>query len=741
MNPRIKGLYEFGSFQLNSEEHILLHDGQIVHLTPKAFDILLLLIENKGHVVAKDELLDEVWPDTIVEEANVAKSVSLLRKVLSEDGFDGQFIETIPTRGYRFIAPVREFKSEKPVQAEKPGESIPPKSSKITIGMVATLLLVAVMSIGAWYYLSYLINTSAPPLQAHRVSLLTEDGKSSFGTVSPDGKLVAFVNTKVDGKSNLVVRRIATGSSIEIVPPTDRTFIIQPTFSPDGEFIYYAVREEITRTLYRVPVLGGQSKKLIMHVISNVAVSPDGIQLAFNRTDPTDKGFKIVVADNDGENLSVILSKKDIGYDQFKHVSWSNDGQRLLITGVENAGESGKKFSGVWVDKNDKTVTEATELKPLIEQKWFDIRGFKLLKDGSGIMFTGKKRLSDQLQIFHLSIADGKITPVTSDTSEYVSVSISDDGKTLLANKLDRTGDLISYTLDSKEIKQLINKNKAFTLESGFSQMPDGKILVSKKTGQGTEIFSIDEDGSNEIQLTSNNRINSTPLATPDGKYIVFLSREERSDGSIWFGELWRIEADGSNPIQLTNDPQNQVDIFDISKDGKTIFFDRHSRSERFKSHLVKISINGGEVTPIIPESSTMDYFPKISPDGQSLAFVSESIDSKSSQYSRAINIHSLNEEHVGELKNKFDLEELGFWFDWTPDGNALTFIDRGKRPANLWNLDVATGKKTALTSFEYESDSLGVLRWALDGKRILIVRRFFSQDVVLINGAGTSAD
>jgi pimeloyl-ACP methyl ester carboxylesterase/DNA-binding winged helix-turn-helix (wHTH) protein len=97
-----KMVYEFGPFRIDAVERMLTNSGQAVSLTPKAFDMLLVLVEHSGRVLAKDELMKRVWPDTFVEEANIAVNISMLRKVLG-----GEFIQTVPRRGYRFSAEVK----------------------------------------------------------------------------------------------------------------------------------------------------------------------------------------------------------------------------------------------------------------------------------------------------------------------------------------------------------------------------------------------------------------------------------------------------------------------------------------------------------------------------------------------------------------------------------------------------------------------------------------------------------
>lgn len=101
-----KHLYAFGPFQVDSANRFLLRDGKPLPLTPKAFDILLLLVENHGQVMEKERIMQTVWPDTFVEEANLTQHISTLRKVLGESPDQHDFIETIPRRGYRFVAPV-----------------------------------------------------------------------------------------------------------------------------------------------------------------------------------------------------------------------------------------------------------------------------------------------------------------------------------------------------------------------------------------------------------------------------------------------------------------------------------------------------------------------------------------------------------------------------------------------------------------------------------------------------------
>src|SRR5262245_57287619 len=126
MNSVPKPVYEFGPFRLDVAERLLLRSGATIPLQPKAFDLLLVLVQNCGHLLEKDELLRTVWHDTIVEEVNLANNVSILRKILG-GGADGTpVIETVPRRGYRFLADVKlvaeERRAETPAGIEKSGK-------------------------------------------------------------------------------------------------------------------------------------------------------------------------------------------------------------------------------------------------------------------------------------------------------------------------------------------------------------------------------------------------------------------------------------------------------------------------------------------------------------------------------------------------------------------------------------------------------------------------------------------
>src|SRR4030095_10706207 len=148
-------LYDFGPFFLDPSERRLLHDGKPVALTPKCFDLLVILVENSGHLLGKDELLETLWPGQFVEEVNLSVNISSLRKALGEGQSGRLFIETIPKKGFRFVAKVEERRKE-PTEVEQRVEpdnlnvpSLFPLRLKIAAGFITACALVS-LGYGLW---------------------------------------------------------------------------------------------------------------------------------------------------------------------------------------------------------------------------------------------------------------------------------------------------------------------------------------------------------------------------------------------------------------------------------------------------------------------------------------------------------------------------------------------------------------------------------------------------------------
>jgi DNA-binding winged helix-turn-helix (wHTH) protein/tetratricopeptide (TPR) repeat protein len=150
--PEGKHLYEFGPFRLDPAERSLLRDGKAVPLTPKAFELLVLLVENRGHLLKKDELIERVWPNTFVEEANLAQNVSALRKALDDKNGGAQYIETVPKGGYRFTAAVVDHTPAAGV--ESPAAEPPSPRPATRVALAGSAVVAVALVAGAWLFFS-----------------------------------------------------------------------------------------------------------------------------------------------------------------------------------------------------------------------------------------------------------------------------------------------------------------------------------------------------------------------------------------------------------------------------------------------------------------------------------------------------------------------------------------------------------------------------------------------------------
>jgi DNA-binding winged helix-turn-helix (wHTH) protein/TolB-like protein/Tfp pilus assembly protein PilF len=164
----VRELYEFDAFRVDAGRHLLLRDGETVNLAPRAFNMLLTLIRRRGEVLAKDELMRQLWPDTVVEENNLTVIISALRKALGENPQQHRYIVTIPGRGYSFVADVKGVGESWPeaglpvadaLLPVEPGRDARFSSRQIAWVTLAVLLSGLAVAVAVWFF-----NRSRPPV-------------------------------------------------------------------------------------------------------------------------------------------------------------------------------------------------------------------------------------------------------------------------------------------------------------------------------------------------------------------------------------------------------------------------------------------------------------------------------------------------------------------------------------------------------------------------------------------------
>lgn len=215
-----KHLYEFGPFRLDAEERLLLRSGTPVALTPKSFDTLLLLVENSGHLLKKEELLERVWPDAFVEEVNLAQNISAIRKALDGKGSGDRYIETVPKVGYRFIGPARGVSAQpstvtttQPESASIPADLTPQprkqSSTRIAVaGVAAALLLAVFFAIWPRIFHAKEISASLAPIRSIAILPLVN--------LSADPAQEYFS----DGLTDELITKVAQMGSLQVISRT-----------------------------------------------------------------------------------------------------------------------------------------------------------------------------------------------------------------------------------------------------------------------------------------------------------------------------------------------------------------------------------------------------------------------------------------------------------------------------------------------------------------------------------------
>ena len=225
MNHRPLSFYEFGPFRINVTERLLQHGDELVPLSPKVFDTLLILVENHGHVVEKRELMDQLWPDTFVEESSLTQNISLLRRALINSETDRQYIETIPKRGYRFIGDVNQINeppehalTEVSLTSDRPNgdQSLAPPLSRepreprersrtnLYLAAIAVCVLVAVIAFG--YRLKQ--RTATPGLAGKSIAVLPFKAVGANG----EGDLLGL------GMADALIIRLSRLEELTVLP-------------------------------------------------------------------------------------------------------------------------------------------------------------------------------------------------------------------------------------------------------------------------------------------------------------------------------------------------------------------------------------------------------------------------------------------------------------------------------------------------------------------------------------------
>lgn len=738
MNKQIKQLYEFGPFRLDTGEKLLMREGRTVPLPPKVFDTLLALVENRGRIIGKEELMQLLWPETFVEESNLTQNISQLRRALGDGNGDGQFIETIPKRGYRFAANVELVgesdsamsfaanghglevaETNGTVSLPEPVAEIAPepfnrKRLLATFGLLAVSLAIVALAI----YIAYRRTNNHGKTAFRQIApvKLTTSGKALQPTISRDGKYVAYVAESSDLQS-LWVRQVAAESVTQLVAPAEIEFA-GVTFSPDDNFIYYVTYPRNRRgglilgKLYQVPLFGGIAREVMNDVDSPITFSPNGQYFAFVRSYPQQREASLIVAKLDGSEDRKLLTRKRPEILSTRGPAWSPDG-RVIACAAGTLMPSDSAMQVLTVNVEDGSA------KPIGNQTWSNIGQVAWLGDGSGVVFSAWQRTSAVYgdQLYLLTYPKGETRRVTNDMTSYEGVGIAGDSSLLVTGRSDR----ISSIWVVPEGGGSFDAWKASQIKSGFGDnyserfgldwTPDGQLVFAAHASGNLDVWVTDIDGKQQKQLTRDPQTDIMPVVSPDNRYVVFAS--ERSGSS----HIWRMNMDGGNPTQLTN---GIGDIFpDVTPDGKWVVY---SSSTTGKTALWKVPIDGGAAVQLSQKPMSR---PVISPDGKWIACYCQ--DEKNVRSTVALLPIEGGEPQILEK-----MAQPEFWLmRWAPDGRALTYIQTQNGATNIWSKPIDGGEARRLTNFT--SDQIFRFAWSRDGKSLACERGMVIKDAVLI--------
>lgn len=560
------------------------------------------------------------------------------------------------------------------------------------------VVIVAALGYGIYKFASR--RTPAPSWPANNITRLTSTSKVFAGTISPDGKHVVY-GVEDAGQQSIWIRQVSTSSNVQIVPPTEAAYT-NFNFTRDGKYLYFNQREKSgPDSLYQMPAFGGMARKVIENVSSRVALSPDGNRIAFIRGGPWEKENSLILASSQGSEERVVATRK--GPDNFAGgVTWTPDGKSITCV----AGEHAKKLIEISLDNGAE--------KPIETPKWFAIATIEWLRDGNGLIVIAKEQMrSSPWQIWYISYPSGAARKITNDFSNYTNLSVTADASALVVIKRETTSHIwLAPQGDASRAKQLTT---GMGREDGYPAVnwtPDSRIIYDSTASGGRHIWIMNDDGSDQTQLTDGAYEDQGVHASNDGRYMVFTSNRT---GTY---HIYRMDIDGNNLKQLTNGPGEIGPSF--SPDGLWVI----CNSPNYRSW--KVPVDGGELVQLTNNS----WASGMSPDGKLVAYVTGGA---GSVYWKI----SIMPFEGGPSLRTFDVtSDSRPVARWTPEGRAIIYnLSRGgvlSGVTNLWKQSIDGGPAKQLTNFN--SGTFFTFDWSPDGKRLAYGRGVVSSDVVQIS-------
>ncbi len=598
-------IYEFRGFRLETAERRLSRDGKVLPLTPKAFDLLVILVRNDGRLLSKHELMELVWPNQAVEEGNLVNNIYTLRKTLDGSASaEESVIETVPRHGYRFrgnvavIAPpvapssplifqrvtvteiqteeietdlpstaeVEEISSRRLLPAGRP-EVSGRRWKMLTGGAVA---LAALLGGAGWWMKKDRLPEGPPPKVRPLTGLRDQERDPAF---SPDGGRLAYA-AKPPNQDNLDIFITAPGElSPRRVTQTPANEI-NPAWSPDAKRIAFQRQRTGSdgQALYDIIIrsLDDGAEKLVATAgEAGFDWSPDGKLFVLNNKLDPDHPLRLhLIEAETGVRRELQTDSTIVGIDL--HPKFSPDGKTVAFCrGAMNPGDI---FT---VPVNGGPMRRVTTENARVERlAW--------LPNGKELIYS-----SDQSGVFSLwrvPATGGPSTLIGGATGAPVALAVAPKGDRLAYQMVDSDLNIWKLAAGSDRPELFVGTTQS---DDSPQFSPDGRrVAFSSNRSGSSQIWTCTADGSDQKPLTAfvGHFVTGSPRWSPDGKWIAFDSNYGD------FTDVFIISADGGEPKKMTDGISiNSLPAW--SADGKWIYFCSRRSGTR---QLWKVPVDGG---------------------------------------------------------------------------------------------------------------------------------------------------
>jgi Tol biopolymer transport system component/DNA-binding winged helix-turn-helix (wHTH) protein len=730
--------YAFDPFLVDAVKRVLLRDGKLVPLTPKAFEILLALIRHRARVLKKEELFQLVWPDAFVEENNLPRNVSALRKALGEEPTEHKYVATVPGQGYRFVASVRELETldegESPpplVETATPSISqnggaredhqsnvipIPTRARYPRVVLAATVVIALVSGLFATAYLEITrwSRPTGPSPQRKLWQLTFEPGLESEPTWSPDGRFIAFSSDQ-SGNFDIWVRPVGEGKPIQVT--TSPAHDWQPDWSPDGRSLVFR-SERDGGGLFVTPALGGNERKL-SSVGYHPRWSPDGSQiLFFSAADPSFVKSKMYVMSAEGGPPREVLPGLVAEFVSPPRVAWHPDSQRLSIWG--NHRQFGWSFWTVPLT-NFAPVQSAVDpsVAAEIKEAAISFRDFVWSPSGQSLIFEGESqgvrnlwKISVDAQTLRWVNGPERLTTSAGIDTD---IALSSDGRKLAFTVRSEKSRLWSLPFDSVS-GRVTGNGEPITNAGMDAQQPglsqDGRKLIFLKQRADKEelwIKSLD-DGTETLLVPADDFRRVNPILSHDGSRLLYLrsrpAGQGQREGDPQIDRSLALRSvDGNDEQVLTSPAPGRQSLTDWTPDGKWILASSDWRTPgQVALCLFPVDAAPNAETKMRVIASHPEYHlwqGRFSPDGIWISF---------NAFNRIDGTSSTIYVMAPSGGPWIPITDGKYWDDkprWSPDGKTIYFVSNRTGFLNVWKVrfDPTNGKHmdqpSRVTDFE----------------------------------------